>query len=129
MSVNAVSVSNINIYEYFLGLLGQIKLYHWSTMSYVIHKALDDLHSSLSSSTDKLIEVYMGKYKKQPLEVFNINMSANSNASNIIEYLETNREYIRTIRNKQFKSCSEIQNIIDDMLSSINQTIYLCNLK
>ncbi len=130
MNNNATSVSNTgNLYEYFLGLLGQIKLYHWATMSYVCHKALDELHSSLSSSIDKLIEVYMGKYKKQPLELFTINMTANTDTTNMNEYLETQRELIRNIRNKYFKQCSEIQNIIDEMMSSINQTIYLINLK
>ncbi len=128
-SANMNGNGNAALFEYFLGLLGQIKLYHWATMSYVIHKALDELHSSLSSSTDKLIEVYMGKYQKQPLELFSINMTANTDTSNMIEFLKTCREQIRSIRNKHFKTCSEIQNIMDDMLSSIHQTIYLCNLK
>ena len=116
--------------EYFIGLLGQIKIYHWTTMSYVIHKALDELHSNLSDNIDEVMEVYIGKYNKQPINKFEINISAaNTDSSNIIDYLELERENIRGIRNKYFKSSTEIQNIIDNMLGNISKTIYLCKLK
>jgi len=119
-----------NLMEYFIGLLGQIKIYHWTTMSYVIHKALDELHSNLSDNIDEVMEVYIGKYNKQPINKFEINISAaNTDSSNIIDYLELERENIRGIRNKYFKSSTEIQNIIDNMLGNISKTIYLCKLK
>ncbi len=126
-------MSGINekyLFEYFLGLLGQIKVFHWATMSYSCHKALDDLHDSLSDQVDELMEVYIGKYERQPLNEFKISMNATSNTSNIIEYLKENREAIRgTLRNKHFKSCTEIQNILDTMLATISRSIYLLNLK
>ena len=117
------------LFEYFLGLLGQIKVFHWATMNYSKHKALDDLHSSLSNNIDELMEVYIGKFDKQPLELFDISMNANSNTNKIIDYLNENREIIRGIRNKHFKNYSEIQNILDSILSSISKTIYLCKLE
>lgn len=117
------------LFEYFLGLLGQIKIYHWSTMSYSTHKALDDLHLSLSSNIDEIMEVYIGKFNRQPIEPFEIQMKANSNISDIIGYLENERENIRGMRTKLFKTSSEIQNLIDNMLGSISRTIYLCKLK
>jgi len=117
------------LFEYFLGLLGQIKIYHWSTMSYSTHKALDDLHSSLSSNIDEIMEIYIGKFNRQPIQPFEIQMKANSDVSDIIGYLENERENIRGLRTKLFKSSSEIQNLIDNMLGSISRTIYLCKLK
>ena len=125
-------MSEINekfLFKYFLGLLGQIKVFHWATMNYSKHKALDDLHSSLSNNIDELMEVYIGKFDKQPLELFDISMNANSNTNKIIDYLNENREIIRGIRNKHFKNYSEIQNILDSILSSISKTIYLCKLE
>ncbi len=119
--------SEKSLFEYFLGLLGQIKVYHWTTKSYSNHKALDDLHKNLSGLIDELMEVYIGKYN--PNEVFSITMTANSDASVIIPYLEENREIIRGFRNKNFKSCTEIQNILDTMMSNISNTIYLCRLQ
>lgn len=117
------------LFEYFLGLLGQIKIYHWTTMSYPIHKALDDLHSSLSNNIDEIMEIYIGKFNRQPIESFEIEMKANTDTRDIIGYLEKEREVIRGIRNKNFKNSSEIQNLLDNMLGSISRTIYLSRLK
>lgn len=114
--------------EYFLGLLGQIKVFHWATPEYSKHKALDDLHSSMSGFVDKLIEVFIGRYKKQPVQNFKIAMTAHSDLTKLDKFLEVERENIRKL-NTQFKNVAELQNIVDDMLVAINQAIYLCNLK
>jgi len=124
-----MSVSNQKMFfEYFLGLLGQVKVFHWTTLSYSNHKALDELHKNLSELIDEFIEVYMGKFNKQPSDLFTITMDATSDSSNLLSYLEEQRETIRSMRNKHFKTISEIQNIIDSMMSCINNTIYLCKL-
>lgn len=117
-----------NLFEYFFGLVGQVKLFHFSTMKYSTHKTLDDFHSGLSDLTDKLLEVYIGRYNKQPLEIFEINMKASTDISNLIGYLETEREVIRGIRNKTFKNSCEIQNIMDEIIALFDRTIYLINL-
>ena len=116
-----------NITEYFLGLLGQVKLFHWSTMSYATHKALDDFHASLSDHIDHFVEVYIGKYEKQPLKVFKIKMDATSDSKKLMKFLEDEREVIRKMHG-QFNKCSELQNILDEMMAEFSKTIYLCNL-
>ena len=116
------------IIEYFLGLLGQIKLFHWATMSYAQHKALDDLHGKLSEKVDDFIEVFVGKFKKQPFKNFKINMDATSDVSKIDKFLESERENIRKMHT-QLKASSELQNILDEIMSEFNRAIYLCNLK
>jgi DNA-binding ferritin-like protein len=113
--------------EYFLGLLAQIKLFHWSVKSYSAHVALDKLHSALSDNIDKFIESYIGKYKLQPIQPFNITITATSNCQNIIEYLQSQCDNIKKIRTGVNKA-TELQNIIDEMLSNIDQSIYLLNL-
>lgn len=116
------------LFEYFLSLLGQVKIYHWTTMSFTSHKALDELHENLSDNIDKIMEIYIGKFNRQPIDVFNLTMKANSNVATLITFLETERENLRGMRNKNFKNCSEIQNLIDNMLGDISRTIYLCRL-
>lgn len=118
-----------NVYtEFFLGLLGQIKLFHWSIMKYSIHIALDKLHSDLSDNIDKFVEIYIGKFNRQPLNKFMINMTATSDCSNIISYLDIQRETLKKIRTSLNKT-SELQNIIDEMLGNIDQAIYLIRLE
>ena len=77
-----------NLFEYFLGLIGQIKLFHFSTMKYSTHKTLDDFHENLSDLVDKLLEVYIGHFKKQPLEIFEINMKETTDITYLNKYLE-----------------------------------------
>lgn len=118
-----------NLYtEYFLGLLGQIKLFHWSTKKYSTHIALDKLHSSLSDNIDKFMEVYIGKYDKQPIQIFKINMEATSDCKIIMDFLLAQRENIKKLRNT-LKTANDLQNILDEILANINQSIYLINLE
>lgn len=114
--------------EYFLGLLGQIKVFHWATTEYSKHKALDDLHGSMSSLVDKVIESYLGRYNKQPVKVFKIAMEAHSDMTKLAKFLETERETIRKML-PHFKGATEICTVIDDMLTAFNTCVYICNLK
>ena len=123
-----------NLYtEYFLGLLGQIKLFHWTTRKYSTHKALDELHTNLSEDIDKFVEVYIGKNNFNAGEItdFSINMKAKTMIdNNIKEYLKFHNENLKKIRNTHFsKNSTDIQNIIDNMIGNINQSLYLLNLE
>jgi len=113
--------------EFVFSLLNQVKLFHWSTTSYAKHKALDDLHSSLSDKTDTLIECFIGKYQRQPLGNFKITTSVTSDCSDIILYLQGQLEILDKIH-KELKRSTELQNIVDEIKSEIDKTIYLCNL-
>lgn len=114
--------------EYFLNLLNQIKLFHWTVMKYSEHIALDKLHSSLSENIDKFIEIYIGKFNKQPMTKFNISITISSDTSNINNYLELEIEKIKKIR-ATLNKATELQNIIDEMLGDINQCKYLLKLQ
>lgn len=119
-----------NFYSnYFLGLLGQIKLFHWTTNKYSSHKALDDLHKNLSEDIDKFVEVYIGKnnLNSNGISDINITMTAQTMPENDVkQYLKNQTEVLRRIRGK---SSTELQNIIDNMIASINQSLYLLNLE
>lgn len=116
------------ITEYFLGVLAQVKMFHWATSSYSIHKALDDFHSTLSDHVDTFVEVYIGRFKRQPIKTFKITTEATSDTSKLLQFLEAERETIRKMHT-QFAKNSELQNILDEMMSSFNQTIYLIHLQ
>ena len=116
------------ITEYFLGILAQIKMFHWATTSYATHKALDDFHGTLSGHVDTFVETYIGRFKRQPLKTFKIQTEATSDTSKIQQFLEAERETIRKMH-AQFSKNSELQNILDEMMSVFNQTIYLINLQ
>ena len=109
-----------------LFLLNQIKLYHWSTTSYAKHKALDDLHSTLSEKTDLLVESYIGKYKRQPLKNFTINLTMNTDVNQLVSFIESQRAlFVAT----NFSTAKELKNIIDEIVIELDKTLYLLNLE
>lgn len=115
------------IIKYFMSLLDQIKLYHWASKSYAKHKALDELHSSLSEKIDLLIESYIGRVKLQPLRNFKLDISVSSDVEKTEKFLEKERDEIAKLSGR-WKKYPELQNILQEMITEINKTLYLCNL-
>ena len=118
-----------DIIQYFLGIVSQIKVFHWATMSYAKHKALDDLHGSLSEKVDSFVECYIGRYKKQPLKSFSIQIRAMSDTSGLEKYLDATHEQLMSMH-KAFdkEKATELCNILDEMMAEIDRTVYLCKL-
>jgi len=114
------------LFEFFLEMQAQIKMFHWTTMKYSEHKALDELSKSLDNNIDDFIEIYISKYDKQPIKKYNISIKIQN--KNIIGYLQSKEKYIIKIRNKYFINIPQLQNILDDIIGYIEKTIYLCRL-
>jgi len=99
---------------------------HLQSKSYAEHVALDELYSSLPNFIDSLIENYQGRNGIIDKYTFPIENSQNKTA---LEYAVIIRDYIDTTR-KVLGTHSEIQNLVDELVSQLNSTIYkLTNLK
>lgn len=115
--------------ETFFTMLHQVKLYHWTTMEYGVHKALDDLHGSLSGHVDKFVEVYIGRFKKQPLPAsLSVSVKVQADVQKLEKYLESLRDTLRAVAKTVAKE-SQLLNILDEMLGDVDQTLYLIHLK
>ena len=121
-------MDEVTVIQYMLGLLSQIKLYHWSTMKYGVHKALDDLYSKTGDHVDLFVESYIGRYKKQPIKKFTINTKANTEVDSLLDWLEEQRDALDKMQ-KPFAKASELQNILQEMMSDFDTAIYLCKLQ
>ena len=113
--------------KYFVTLLNQVKLFHWTTTSYAMHKALDGLHDSLSPLVDQFIESYIGHFKQQPVKVFKVKIELTSNAANARKFLETQRDTLTNMV-KDYKTSPGLENILAEMVALFDNTIYLSNL-
>jgi hypothetical protein len=107
-------------------MLNQIKLFHWATKNYATHKALGDLHDLLSESVDDLVESYIGSAGRQPLGLFSVETTSNTNLKQMIPFLKECNLSLRQLRADM--KASEIQNKVDEMLGAIDRTMYLLNL-
>lgn len=113
----------------------QLKLLHWQTLSYSEHKALGKLYDGLESMTDNLVEVIMGKYGRPHLDdatrSFQIENYETTETSGTLPFLD----HLYSIYQTQVKGVfdpqkdSEIINLIDGILESVDKTKYLITLR
>lgn len=107
----------------FIGLLFQSRnmmhIAHLQTMSFAEHKALNAYYDGILDLTDKFAEVQFGRSKRSEIVVpESRNMDAMSHLKELLSTLESERN----------NYTSELQNIIDEMIALVNQTIYLLTL-
>jgi hypothetical protein len=115
----------------FIGIKEQIKVFHWQTQSYARHIAYGETYSLLEESMDQFIEVYMGKYGRIAL----VEGEDSINLSNIGEmeietFLDTAADYFIQLSNQlNSQRDTDLLNIKDEMLATINKLKYLITLK
>jgi hypothetical protein len=118
-----------SIVRMFLQFQISVKILHWQTTSYSTHIATDALYTKLSANVDKFVEIMQAKKgrvkftKNADVVLLNFDKKEGLNLLKFIRnWLETElTEFLG-------KHDSDLLNIRDDMLSDINQTIYLFTL-
>ena len=106
----------------------QLKIYHWQTKNFARHKSSDSLVDNITTKLDKFIEVIQGTYTERIVISKNNNFTFhNMNDKNIIELVENFKKWliIELPRYLDRKTDSDLFNIRDDILSDVNQTLYL----
>ena len=94
-------------------------LAHLNTTSYAEHKALNAYYDGILDLTDKFTEVYFGRYKRLAITI------PEAKVESAVEHLKNLQALVDGERNNY---TSELQNILDEMLGLINQTLYLLTL-
>jgi len=118
----------------FFEMLLMVKLFHWKTYSYATHKATDELYSKLNDDIDKFIEVLLGKtgtridlmgHKSISLIDLNSPEKLKSKIDSFKSYLVglTNNKALTSMTN------TDLLNIRDEILSDMNQFLYLLTFK
>ena len=111
--------------------LNNLKLYHWMTTSYPRHKAADECFDSIQSLSDKFVEIFIGKYGRSkliPPSFSPKNSVTRYTDSDIKELFVDFIDFLRRLKLDP-KADSDLLNIIDEMVGSLNQTLYLFTLK
>jgi len=103
------------------------KLAHWNTNSYALHKATDKFNESMQSIIDKFMEVFIGRYKLKPYVVKIELNEKHLTDDGIKAYFIKARDYIQGF--EAITTDTELLNIRDELLASINQSLYLFELK
>ena len=123
--------SKENLVVQFLEMLNTIKLFHWKTTSFAIHKATDDLHGKLSDNVDSFVEIIMGKNGSRVNLTHTHTIQLHDFSSVEPFKTEINRfKMLMKSMNTMLDSVvdSDLLNIRDEMLGHLNQFSYLMTL-
>ena len=107
-----------------IDMLHVIKLHHWRTHDYSVHKATDNLHEALSEQVDSFVEKLLGsKHTRSNLT------SLRMNSYNTLPALKRRVEYYkRYLRDMPASLGTDLLNIRDELLGSLNQFSYMLSL-
>jgi hypothetical protein len=122
----------------FLEILNCVKLYHWKTYSYATHKATDDLYSKLNENFDHFVEVLLGKgtspFLGKQAERVNLttvhhislhDMKSHLEFKNVMENFKSYLVDLNNDKALKLMSNTDLYNIRDEIMSNINQFLYL----
>lgn len=103
----------------------QFKMFHWQTYSFAQHKAFGELYEALSDLVDDFVETYQGVYGR--FDFANTQMQFNNlSASDFNSILQENAIALKNW--DLMFSDTDLLNIRDEILGSINKTSYLLTL-
>ena len=123
-----------SIMKKMLETLNLVRLYHWNTLSYATHKATDDLYGSLSDQIDTYAETMIGKSNgKYRIKMSNYKTLKIDGVSNNAAIIKCVKRFIADLykfhSNLPSDEYSDIHNIRDEIVGTLNKFLYLLTLK
>ena len=119
------------IVQFFFTMREQLKLHHWQTMSFARHKATDHVIKELDELIDQFVEVWMGSHTRPRVTAATCEITL-KNLSEVAatKFVKGCIGYIQGPLTKALKPTeTELMNIRDEMLSNLQQLLYLFTLK
>jgi hypothetical protein len=118
----------------FFEMFLMVKLFHWKTTSYAVHKATDDLYTKLNANMDSFIEVLLGKsgLRIDLMGTKSIRLIDLSSPESFKKEIEGFKGYLVSLNdNSTMKRMSntDLYNIRDTILGDLNQLLYLLTFK
>ena len=105
-------------------LLHVVKLHHWRTHDYSVHKATDNLHEALSEQVDSFVEKLLGS-KHTRSNLTDLRMRSYNTLPALKQRVEYYKRYLRGM---PASLGTDLLNIRDELLGSLNQFSYMLSL-
>jgi len=103
----------------------QFKIFHWQTYSFAQHHAFGELYSALSESIDEFVETYQGAYGRFDFSGAGMGF-VNLDSAAFVSFLNDNISVLQSW--ERYFSNTDLLNIRDEILGSLNKTKYLLTL-
>lgn len=108
----------------------QVKINHWQTRGYARHKAFDQLYEELGDLIDTFVETAMGKYGRFILEETDKTIHIENLTDVDIKGFMFNVKKALIQFTQEFDQIdSDLLNIRDEILGTMNQISYLLTLE
>jgi hypothetical protein len=124
-----MSANNV---QFFFTMRDILKIHHWQTNQFSTHTAIDKAIDELDENVDKYVEVYMSKFKRPHFSSANSSIHLkNCSRKMIIKFVQGCVAHLQgSAFNKGLdqKKDSELFNIRDEMVATLNQLLYLFTL-
>lgn len=124
--------SSGDIILFFMDMLTTVKLYHWKTMNYATHKATDELYDDLNKYVDEFVEVLLG-YKGGVRAKLPRTQVTLHDCNSIEEFRKKIDGYKNVLIGftSRFdgKKNSDLLNIRDEILATLNKSLYVMSFK
>lgn len=113
-----------------MNLYDQVKIYHWQTMHFPRHEAAGKLIEALDDQIDSFVETYMGRYGRPKLTARTGTITVrNFNDKQAVELLQDAINWMSHTLPKKLKSTdTDLLNIRDEIVATLNRTLYLFTL-
>lgn len=107
-----------------------LKLHHFQTPNYSVHKATDSLYTSLTGLMDEFFEVWQGKTRKLTPLKGTIKIRTIKDK----DFVNYTKKFIVYLKYAMKKSCelkenTDLCNILDEITASLSKFIYLSTFK
>jgi hypothetical protein len=108
----------------FFRLQLSVKMLHWNTKNYNIHKITDKLHQDLLAINDRIVETYLGKNQEEgDILITRVDVDYIYDAE-LLSYLE--KIIDKVILSDYYKNVNnELRAIMDELLELLYTNIYL----
>jgi hypothetical protein len=108
----------------------QFKFLHWQTFGDAKHKAYGDIYDSLGDLIDTFVETMMGKYGRVEFEPEFSIMFQDIKALSVQNFMDGITEFLVEMTDHlDSRYDTDLLNLRDEMLGSINQLKYRLTLK
>ena len=114
----------------FMENIHTIKLFHWKTTNYALHKATDELHSDISEKVDQFVEQLMGIiHSRIDIDPSKMQIKDITNVEDFIKQMITFKLYLEHMQFPHSHPQYDLLAIRDEMIGIINKFLYLSSLK
>ena len=121
----------MNILSAMLEFQNQVKIFHWQTYGYAEHKTFGELYDSLSENIDEFVETFMGKYGRIIAKDSFVLTLQNYKSLSPVQAMDAFIVFLSDDLPSQLDASkdTDLLNIRDEILASVNKTKYLLTLK